>query len=203
MTDTPTSNTSTLWQERNSQDHVIVAQAESEFGQVQQSFNTPKAVSKVAFRDPGSVDVEKGHDGDPQEAFDLREYLTSSNDANSAAGIKHKHVGVTWEDLEVSGIGGEENKVRQSTRCPRFLCLTAVFVRSTCLHTQVSNFDFFLEGFFLISWIDAVAELITFPFVVLRNVLQPILPKRLSQAPPVRTIIHKYVSEVENTFSAF
>ncbi|KAI6015643.1 pleiotropic drug resistance ABC transporter [Pisolithus marmoratus] len=37
--------------------------------------------------------------------FDLREYLTSSNDANQAAGIRHKHVGVTWEDWNAFGVG--------------------------------------------------------------------------------------------------
>jgi ATP-binding cassette subfamily G (WHITE) protein 2 (SNQ2) len=36
------------------------------------------------------IDVEKGKDED--DVFDLREYLTSSNDANQKAGIKHKHV---------------------------------------------------------------------------------------------------------------
>ena len=118
MTDTPTSNASTLWQGRDIQDHVVVAQAEDDFGQVQQSLSTPKAAGRVAFRDSSPIDLEKGHEEDRREAFDLREYLTSSNDANSAAGIKHKHVGVTWEDLEVSGIGGEENKVRD---CVRYL----------------------------------------------------------------------------------
>jgi hypothetical protein len=136
MTDTPISNTSTLWLERDVQDHVVVAQAETDFGQVQESLNTPKVASKVALRGSSSIDLEKGHDGDRQETFDLREYLTSSNDANSAAGIKHKHVGVTWEDLEVSGIGGEENKVRYFVRCsPHFpshgLCLSdlRVYIR--------------------------------------------------------------------------
>jgi len=123
MADTPASKTSTLWQERDSQDHVVVTQAENDFGRVQESFNTPKVASKVSLRDLGSIDLEKGHDKDRQESFDLRQYLTSSNDANSAAGIRHKHVGVTWENLEVSGIGGEENKVRHSMS-PRIFCLT-------------------------------------------------------------------------------
>jgi ATP-binding cassette, subfamily G (WHITE), member 2, SNQ2 len=35
-------------------------------------------------------DIEKGRD--ENDVFDLREYLTSSNDANQRAGIKHKHV---------------------------------------------------------------------------------------------------------------
>ena len=118
MTDTPISNTSTLWPERGPQDHVVVVQAETDFGQLQQSLNTPKVADKVIPKDSASIDLEKGRDGDRQETFDLREYLTSSNDANAAAGIKHKHVGVTWEDLEVSGIGGDDNKVRYFIRCP-------------------------------------------------------------------------------------
>lgn len=40
--------------------------------------------------------------------FDLREYLSSTN---HAAGTKHKHVGVTWEDLEVAGVGDLDSKV--------------------------------------------------------------------------------------------
>lgn len=113
MTDTPISNTSTLLQNHDLQGHVAVAQAEDDFSRLQQSLHTPKAADKTTHISDhsDSIDLEKGHDENRQETFDLREYLTSSNDANSAAGIKHKHVGVTWENLEVSGIGGEGNKV--------------------------------------------------------------------------------------------
>ena len=117
MTDTPTSNTSTLYHDRDIRDRVVVAQAETDFGQIQQSLATPKVSADVTFRDSSPVDLEKGNDEDRQEMFNLREYLTSSNDANAAAGIKHKHVGVTWEDLEVSGIGGGDNKVRRCAEC--------------------------------------------------------------------------------------
>jgi hypothetical protein len=55
------------------------------------------------------IDPEKGHDP-AEQRFNLREYLASSNDANHAAGIKHKHVSVTWEDLEVIGAGGVDMK---------------------------------------------------------------------------------------------
>jgi len=204
-TDTPTSNASTLWQERNARDHVVVAQAENEFGRLQQSLGTPKTPNKVASRGPDSADLEKGRDGDRQETFDLREYLTSSNDANSAAGIKHKHVGVTWEDLEVSGIGGEQNKVCNFIRHPRVFVSRSrfVFLRSTSRLMQVIYLVHFLHGFPLTLWADAITELITFPFVVLRNVLQPILPKRLLRPPPVRRIIRKWVSHVENIFFSF
>ena len=200
MTDTPTSNTSTLWQEHNTQDRVVVAQAENEFGRLQRSLSTPKAPNKIVSSDPDSLDLEKGRDGDRQETFDLREYLTSSNDANSAAGIKHKHVGVTWEDLEVSGIGGEQNKVRNFIRHPRIFVSRFVFIRSTSLLMQVKDLVHFLYGFLLTFWPDAITELVTFPFVVLRGVLQPILPTRLLKPPPVRKIIHKWVSRVRDIF---
>ncbi|KAK7025463.1 ATP-binding cassette transporter snq2 [Paramarasmius palmivorus] len=59
-----------------------------------------------------STDLEKGSGGDDASVFDLREYLTSSNDANQQAGIKHKacHVGVTWDGLQVDVIGGADTK---------------------------------------------------------------------------------------------
>ena len=55
-------------------------------------------------------DLEKG-EVDLEQPFDLREYLTSSNDANERAGIKHKHVGVVWEDFHVDVLGGSDFKV--------------------------------------------------------------------------------------------
>lgn len=55
-------------------------------------------------------DLEKGV-SNSEQPFDLREYLTSSNDANEKAGIKHKHVGVIWEDFHVDVLGGSNFKV--------------------------------------------------------------------------------------------
>ena len=115
MTDT---RISTLRQEHDVQDCVVVAQAGEDFGQMQRSLDTPKVANSVAFRGSDFIDLERGRGGDYRETFDLREYLASSNDANSAAGINHKHVGVTWEDLQVSGIGGKENKVRHFMSYP-------------------------------------------------------------------------------------
>ncbi|KAI9446228.1 ABC-2 type transporter-domain-containing protein [Lactarius indigo] len=56
-----------------------------------------------------SNDLEKGS-LDLDQPFDLREYLTSSNEANERAGIKHKHVGVVWEDFHVDVLGGLNSK---------------------------------------------------------------------------------------------
>jgi ATP-binding cassette subfamily G (WHITE) protein 2 (SNQ2) len=55
-------------------------------------------------------DLEKGG-ADLEQPFDLREFLTSSNDANERAGVKHKHVGVIWEDFHVDVLGGSDFKV--------------------------------------------------------------------------------------------
>jgi hypothetical protein len=49
-------------------------------------------------------DVEKAEGGDDE--FNLADELRAGRDARDAADIKHKRVGVVWEDLEVVGGGG-------------------------------------------------------------------------------------------------
>ena len=59
-------------------------------------------------------DIEKGlpnSDG-PFDTLNLRECLTSFDEANKAAGIQPKHVGVTWENLQVTVGGSIGDKVR-------------------------------------------------------------------------------------------
>ena len=86
--------------------HVDVQQAEYVFNQLS------RALSQRSDRDPAlkCADVEKAGE-DQHTRFDLREYLSSSNDQTQAAGISHKHVGVTWDDLQVAGFGGAGHKV--------------------------------------------------------------------------------------------
>ncbi|KAH8101046.1 P-loop containing nucleoside triphosphate hydrolase protein, partial [Phellopilus nigrolimitatus] len=55
-------------------------------------------------------DEEKAELADSEQPFNLKEYLSSSNDRYTEAGFKHKHVGVTWEDLEVEVHGGIDHK---------------------------------------------------------------------------------------------
>ena len=120
MADTPAlSDTATLASlnnssKRKSVNQVDIRQAEAEFTQLQRTLSRPSYDHNPQPSNPKNLpkDLEKAFDqeSNPEEQFDLREYLTSSNDANQAAGIKHKHVGVTWQDLEVTGIGGEDNK---------------------------------------------------------------------------------------------
>ena len=66
---------------------------------------------KNAIKESENYDAEKAEFKNGEEPFDLKEYLSSSNDKNTQAGIKHKHVGVTWEDLQVDVIGGANHKV--------------------------------------------------------------------------------------------
>lgn len=65
---------------------------------------------KEKGRNTKDDNIEKG---DP-DRFDLKDYLHSSNSANEEAGIAHKHVGVTWQQLGVVVPGGSEQKVGRS-----------------------------------------------------------------------------------------
>lgn len=96
---------------------VDITQAEAAFNELSRQLSKASRLEKT-YSNSSDDDLKKGLDiekgADVAEPFDLREYLSSSNDANEAAGIKHKHVGVTWEDLEVEVVGGADMKVRST-----------------------------------------------------------------------------------------
>ena len=73
-------------------DQIDVARAEEEFyalsRQLTARAEAAEKGSQLSVATRAGNDSEKG-DNTP-EVFDLREYLTSSNDANQNAGIKHK-----------------------------------------------------------------------------------------------------------------
>lgn len=112
MADTPATADDTLYEfgptETSEGHHVNVQQAEETFNELSRALSR-KSTHK-STRSESSGDIEKGSN-DGEAPFDLREYLTSSNDANQGAGIKHKHVGVTWDSLKVDVIGGADQKV--------------------------------------------------------------------------------------------
>jgi ABC-transporter N-terminal len=86
-------------------------------------------------------DAEKGP-LDSYEPFDSRYCLTLSNEANKAAGTQPKHVGVTWEDLQVEVHGDKDCKVKSfSWKLDR---LSHFSIRHTSRHLIV--------GFFVCSW---------------------------------------------------
>lgn len=87
--------------------HVDVLRAGEIFNQL--SHTLSRTSKRGQAKSDLVTDIERTVTDD--EYFDLRDYLQSSNDAQQSAGIKHKHVGVTWEDLEVDVAGGEDFKV--------------------------------------------------------------------------------------------
>ena len=108
--------------------HIDVRRAEEEFNTLSRQLSNRSANSIRNTTDSTTTvrDPEKGLD--EEERFDLREYLTSSNDANQKAGIRHKvksepqslghvliayfqNVGVVWENLQVEVAGGLDSKV--------------------------------------------------------------------------------------------
>ncbi|KAG6329971.1 hypothetical protein ID866_9119 [Astraeus odoratus] len=106
--------------------HVDVQEGEETFQELVRTLPTLSQISAVStsskdYKTAHSTssrnlhDEEKGGEKvsteDTEQPFDLHEYLTSSNDANQAAGVKHKHVSVTWKDLEISVVGGENRKI--------------------------------------------------------------------------------------------
>lgn len=73
-------------------DQIDVARAEKDFyalsRQLTARAEAAEKGSQLSVATRAGNDSEKG--GNAPEVFDLREYLTSSNDANQNAGIKHK-----------------------------------------------------------------------------------------------------------------
>lgn len=87
---------------------VDVARAEAEFNELSRALTIRSRATEDRSFDEKDIEKAAAHD---EERFDLREYLSSSNDAMQSAGIKHKHVGVTWENLRVDVEGGTDHKV--------------------------------------------------------------------------------------------
>lgn len=88
----------------NEHGQVNVAEAKATFAELEGRLS-------ITTHDPENdmyiVDPEKGE----PVRFDLREYMCSTNDASTANGISHKHVGITWSGLSVVVAGFESQKV--------------------------------------------------------------------------------------------
>lgn len=78
-------------------DGVNVKDAEAEFNALSRRLTRQSTKHNELT---GSGDVEK------QETFDLLDYLRSTSGKRDEAGFAHKHVGVTFENLRVTGVGG-------------------------------------------------------------------------------------------------
>ncbi|KAF2021330.1 hypothetical protein BU24DRAFT_19386 [Aaosphaeria arxii CBS 175.79] len=101
---------------------VNVARAEAEFAELNRELsrtsNLSRRISRVQSRqshkNTASQDVEKApaSDDSSDEPFDLQAVLRGNRDEEEAAGIKSKRIGVVWDGLTVSGIGGVKNYVK-------------------------------------------------------------------------------------------
>ncbi|KAI0804598.1 ABC-2 type transporter-domain-containing protein [Irpex lacteus] len=94
------------------EEHIDVARSQEIFHELERELSTR---SEGDGNRLGYTGVGHGHDleksCDDEGRFNLRDFLQSSNNANQSAGIKHKHVGVTWNDLEVEVVGGADFKI--------------------------------------------------------------------------------------------
>ncbi|KAF9691287.1 hypothetical protein EKO04_010765 [Ascochyta lentis] len=102
---------------------IAVQRAEAEFAQLSKELSRTSGISRRMSRvqshhsrkDQTTTDIEKGVDGSSissEEAFDLEKTLRGNRDEEEAAGIKSKRIGVVWDGLTVSGIGGVKNYVK-------------------------------------------------------------------------------------------
>ncbi|KAF2626636.1 hypothetical protein BU25DRAFT_369751 [Macroventuria anomochaeta] len=102
---------------------IAVQRAEAEFAQLSKELSRTSEISRRMSRiqshrshkNQTTTDIEKGADGSSissEEAFDLEKTLRGNRDEEEAAGIKSKRIGVVWDGLTVSGIGGVKNYVK-------------------------------------------------------------------------------------------
>lgn len=102
---------------------VNVQRAEAEFAELSKELsrtsNMSRRMSRVQSRKSQKgraiADVEKGSAGsstESDEPFDLEAVLRGDREEEEAAGIKSKRIGVVWDGLSVSGIGGVKNYVK-------------------------------------------------------------------------------------------
>jgi ABC-type multidrug transport system ATPase subunit/ABC-type multidrug transport system permease subunit len=101
---------------------VNVSRAEKDFAQLNRELshtsNLSRKISRVqshrSRKHETVADVEKAPESETssEEQFDLQAVLRGNRDEEEAAGIKSKRIGVMWENLTVSGIGGVKNYVK-------------------------------------------------------------------------------------------
>jgi len=122
---------------------VNVARAEAEFAELNKELsrtsNLERRLSRTQSRQSRknqvAADVEKGRpesDISSDEPFDLEAVLRGNRDEEEAAGIKSKRIGVVWDGLTVSGIGGVKNYVKVSTPPAQFH-VVVVLMSAPCL----------------------------------------------------------------------
>jgi ATP-binding cassette subfamily G (WHITE) protein 2 (SNQ2) len=104
---------------------VDVAGAEAQFAELQRHLSgisqTSRKLSRTQSRQShankgiSEKDVEhapSSGSADEEDRFDLEETLHGAHAAEEESGIRPKHIGVIWDGLTVSGVGGVTNFVK-------------------------------------------------------------------------------------------
>ena len=97
------------------QSGVDVEQAQRDFHELSQQFSRHSRLSRTHSKASNvkNQDVEKTASTESSEDnWDLEDTLRGAKEADFAAGIKSKYIGVIWENLTVRGFGGMKNIVK-------------------------------------------------------------------------------------------
>lgn len=94
---------------------VNISRAEAEFAALNREFSRTSQLSRTKSRQSrkgATTDIEKAveEENGSEEPFDLETVLRGNRDEEEMAGIKSKRIGVVFEDLTVSGIGGVKSE---------------------------------------------------------------------------------------------
>ncbi|KAF8748804.1 ABC transporter [Rhizoctonia solani] len=94
-------------------------------------------------------DEKGGSDPDieNQQPFDLLEYLRSTSGKQNQAGFAHKHVGVTFHDLRVIGVGGVKIYVRTFPDAVKEFLLSPLYIAASLLGKKPSAPKTILHSF--------------------------------------------------------
>ncbi|QRW26814.1 ABC transporter G family member 11 [Rhizoctonia solani] len=82
-----------------------------------------------------------------QQSFDLLEYLRSTSGKQNQAGFAHKHVGVTFHDLRVIGVGGVKIYVRTFPDAVKEFLLSPLYIAASLLGKKPSAPKTILHSF--------------------------------------------------------
>ncbi|KAL9612708.1 MAG: hypothetical protein Q9167_002699 [Letrouitia subvulpina] len=97
---------------------VSVEQAEKDWRSFSRQFSDMSALTRTQRNGSGLKESDLERHGSSSsgetkaEPFNLEEILRAGRNADDAAGIKPKHIGVMWENLTVRGVGGVKNIVK-------------------------------------------------------------------------------------------
>ena len=93
---------------------VNVKRAEADFKELSRELSNfshqQRQISRTTSRK--EIDVEKTTSSQSEDAFNLEEALRGNREADMQSGIKMKQIGVLWENLTVSGMGGIRHIVK-------------------------------------------------------------------------------------------